>query len=554
MTLFPINIESATEIFKELDLFSKISGLRCNQDKTEALRLGKCNIDHGNGLQVKWVKEITITGVIFTEFGIDIDKNVGPIPKKIESQLQKWNAQQISLLGRSQIIKTFGFSQIRFLSNIMTLPLETINMIKSQVFNFLWNGSERGKVKRRAITADYDKGGVRFPDLDSIISAQHIGWIKRFLFSPDHSWKAIFTWQMEKLGGSHILENKCLDVQSIQEHSLMTHYKYILISWGNFNHMDITQENVLEQQIFMNRHIVRPNKQTIFYPSLIQKGIIYIKDIVRDGRVHTAEEMRLNKQLNVTEFMQYISILQCLDARTKQLINTVTVTDNPLAPYQINDLRTMKPKRIYEKILTKSIERPTSEEKLNSLMSTSFNIDDWKLIYKMPFLSTIESKLRSFQFKINHNIYYTNEKLLMVKKSETDKCYFCEQETETLIHFFIKCPKVLMLWRYINIIISRTHQIGELTTPEKIIGMHTKVEQPEYDIINHLIIVIKHFIHICKHKKTEPSIPGLISKILDTEAIEKIIAEKKNKKERHDFKWKAFLDELSATQRRTQIV
>ena len=43
-----------------------------------------------------------------------------------------------------------------------------------------------------------------------------------------------------------------------------------------------------------------------------------------------------------------------------------------------------------------------------------------------------------------------------------------------------------------------------------------------------------------------------MSKILDTEAIERVIAEKKNKKERHDFKWKAFLDELSATQRRTQ--
>ena len=41
---------------------------------------------------------------------------------------------------------------------------------------------------------------------------------------------------------------------------------------------------------------------------------------------------------------------------------------------------------------------------------------------------------------------------------------------------------------------------------------------------------------------------------MDTEAIERVIAEKKNKKERHDFKWKAFLDELSATQRRTQIV
>ena len=40
-------------------------------------------------------------------------------------------------------------------------------------------------------------------------------------------------------------------------------------------------------------------------------------------------------------------------------------------------------------------------------------------VYCIPFNATIYTKLRSFQFKINHSILYTNEKLHKVKLSDT---------------------------------------------------------------------------------------------------------------------------------------
>ena len=58
------------------------------------------------------------------------------------------------------------------------------------------------------------------------------------------------------------------------------------------------------------------------------------------------------------------------------------------------------------------------------------NDDNWKNIYRLPYHATIESKLQSFQFKVNHNIYYTNEKLHMVKMSDTPLCAFCKKENE----------------------------------------------------------------------------------------------------------------------------
>ena len=78
---------------------------------------------------------------------------------------------------------------------------------KTIAFNFLWNGSERGKVKRSAMIADIDKGGIKFPDLDTIVKTQHICWIKRFFFSPPHPWKEIFTWQLNKINGIKVLQH-----------------------------------------------------------------------------------------------------------------------------------------------------------------------------------------------------------------------------------------------------------------------------------------------------------------------------------------------------------
>ena len=117
------------------------------------------------------------------------------------------------------------YSQVRFLSNMMIIPNEILTRIKTLVFGFLRNGSERGKVKRSDIVADLDKGGIKFPDLECIIKSQHIIWIKRYLHSTHHPWKDIFNWQLQKLGGRHTIDHTALDVKFLKELKLMRFYE-----------------------------------------------------------------------------------------------------------------------------------------------------------------------------------------------------------------------------------------------------------------------------------------------------------------------------------------
>ena len=173
---------------------------------------------------------------------------------------------------------------------------------------------------------------------------------------------------------------------------------------------------------------------------------------------------------------------------------------------------------------------------------STLNADDWKSIYRLPYLATIESKLRSFQFKVNHNIYYTNEKLHLVKMSDTPLCDFCKKEIETLAQVFVECEIVRPLWVFLCKILTKSHSIQPLNMAQKILGMYEKITETGYDIINHLTIVLKYYVHLCKYKNDIPNKAGLIEKIKDTAVIEKRIAKSKGKEDKHDKKWNAFLE------------
>ena len=109
--------------------------------------------------------------------------------------------------------------------NMMLIPQKLLSLIKTTAFDFLWNGSERGKVKRSSIVADINSGGIRFPDIETIIKTQHITWVKRFLYSPYHPWKEILTWQLKEMGGVHALKNTSLPLISIKERVMTPYYK-----------------------------------------------------------------------------------------------------------------------------------------------------------------------------------------------------------------------------------------------------------------------------------------------------------------------------------------
>ena len=57
-----------------------------------------------------------------------------------------------------------------------------------------------------------------------------------------------------------------------------------------------------------------------------------------------------------------------------------------------------------------------------------------------------EVKLQEFQFKVNNHILVTKSFLLQIKKVNNNRCSFCYQESETIIHVLFLCNKVKEFW------------------------------------------------------------------------------------------------------------
>ena len=83
---------------------------------------------------------------------------------------------------------------------------------------------------------------------------------------------------------------------------------------------------------------------------------------------------------------------------------------------------------------------PTSQKYFNELLKTGSL--DWKQIYLLPRLVTLDSYSRSFQYKILKNILYLNKTFFTFRKSTSPLCPFCKLSDETVLRLFYECDIV----------------------------------------------------------------------------------------------------------------
>ena len=91
------------------------------------------------------------------------------------------------------------------------------------------------------------------------------------------------------------------------------------------------------------------------------------------------------------------------------------------------------------------------------------------------------------QFKLLHHGTAINEKLYIMKLSETNLCQICKIGIETIKHAFLECTSVIKLWRQIeNLISLKIGKAVKLTNIDKIFGRHSSDK-----IINRILLSTK---------------------------------------------------------------
>ncbi len=203
-TLLLANIDSIKTSLNVIEEFCKVSGLKINLNKTEGIWLGPYkgypNIFEG----IKFTnKAIRCLGIYFGHDKAECyTGNWLSKIAKLKNSLHVWKSRKLTIYGKITILKSIGLSKLIYAFSVLHVPSAIIKEVNTIVYGFVWNKIER--IKRNTIINDYENGGMKMIDIESMIFALKAAWIPTFMQS-NHTASFI----SEQLI-SVILQSKCL--------------------------------------------------------------------------------------------------------------------------------------------------------------------------------------------------------------------------------------------------------------------------------------------------------------------------------------------------------
>jgi hypothetical protein len=93
------DLDSAQALFVLLDCFEKVSGLKLNVAKTEAMQIGSLQNCENEPLGVKWKTCVKFLGIFITyDVQILVEKNFKQRLKKFRNAIKLWKSRGLSIL------------------------------------------------------------------------------------------------------------------------------------------------------------------------------------------------------------------------------------------------------------------------------------------------------------------------------------------------------------------------------------------------------------------------------------------------------------------------
>jgi len=146
---------------------------------------------------------------------------------------------------------------------------------------------------------------------------------------------------------------------------------------------------------------------------------------------------------------------------------------------------------VYAAIIDHYFQPPTAEPKL---LQYGFSKEYLKKVYNLPFVTTIETKLQIFQYKIIHNIFPTRHSLFRMKLCDSEIYQLCKMQPQTLPPLFYLCSVISnFLSAFQNCWFQKHKNIITLTEDNILFGWHDNTTELE-DILLYVTLVAKYYI------------------------------------------------------------
>lgn len=121
--------------------------------------------------------------------------------------------------------------------SILDTPKSCIPTINTSIFQFIWK-KRKDKIKRQLLYQNYDKGGLRVPNVDVMIKSLRLAWIPRLLSNDEKwsvVWKIISNHYFDSYGGLNFLLRCNYDLKFLEQTSMPQFYESMLQFFHELN-------------------------------------------------------------------------------------------------------------------------------------------------------------------------------------------------------------------------------------------------------------------------------------------------------------------------------
>ena len=127
--------------------------------------------------------------------------------------------------------------------------------------------------------SDIKNGGLRMLDIESLIKAQRVMCLNKFLEEYPSSWKIILGKNLSPVGGRFLLY--CNFETAKLKISLPAYYKECLDAWSELNRKTPNSSHEVINEIIWNNRLLCIDKMSIYRDDMIKLGFLKIGDVVR---------------------------------------------------------------------------------------------------------------------------------------------------------------------------------------------------------------------------------------------------------------------------------
>ena len=295
----------------------------------------------------------------------------------------------ISIYGKGTLVKSVLKPTFAYISSLLPTPKEFVKELNQILFNFLWKGPD--KVTRVSVINEYDKGGLKMTDVDSIVMSLRLAWLKRLFGGNDEFWKRYLLHLLEPYGGFFFF--KCnVDIRDYP--NLPQFYSELLQWWSEFREMPVSEKDWVH--VIWNNKDVRIDKKPIFYKNYYDLGTIYICDLQLHKSVNDSFHLIL-EMISKTNFLVWAGLRHSIPHSLKS--STYNAAIGPLQLIledNIFDVSKKKSKDYYKGLVGRKAQCPKSINKLQN----NFNLSLQQLtqIFQLPHTVALEPYVKVFQY------------------------------------------------------------------------------------------------------------------------------------------------------------